>query len=184
MMSGAALILPDRFLQPEQLVRLIEAERPTFAGGVPTIWRGMLQHTRARGGDLSSLRLLPSGGSAVPRSLLEAYEKELGVPILQGWGMTETSPIGSLAYPPPDLPEQEAWRYRDTAGRLLCQIEYRLTDDGGVTLPCDGQAVGELEVGGPRVTGSYYKEEDPEKFRDAWLRTVTWARLIRSVTSI
>jgi fatty-acyl-CoA synthase len=170
-LAGASLIMPDRFLQPEPLVRLIEAERPTVAGAVPTIWNGLLQHVRANGGDLSSLRLVPCGGSAVPHSLQEAYEKELGVRILQAWGMTETSPLGSVAHPPAGVPEDEAWRYRDTAGRLMCQVEHRLVGEGGVMLPCDGEAVGEIEVRGPWVTGSYYKDDDPAKFRDGWLRT-------------
>ncbi|MBO0834095.1 MAG: long-chain fatty acid--CoA ligase [Actinobacteria bacterium] len=170
-LSGASLVMPDRFLQPEPLVRLIEAERPTIAGAVPTIWNALLQHVRAHGGDLSSLRVVPCGGSAVPHSLMENYEKELGVTILQAWGMTETSPIGSVAHPPAGLPEEAAWRYRDTAGRLLCQVEHRLVGDGGVVLPCDGEAVGEVEVRGPWVTGSYYKDDDPAKFHDGWLRT-------------
>jgi len=170
-LAGASLIMPDRFLQPEPLVRLIEAERPTVAGAVPTIWNGLLQHVRANGGDLSSLRLVPCGGSAVPHSLQEAYEKELGVKILQAWGMTETSPLGSVAHPPAGIPDDEAWRYRDTAGRLMCQVEHRLVGDGGVMLPCDGEAVGEIEVRGPWVTGAYYKDDDPAKFRDGWLRT-------------
>ena len=165
-LSGASLIMPDRFLQPEPLVRLIEAERPTIAGAVPTIWNGLLQHVRAHGGDLSSLRLVPCGGSAVPHSLQEAYEKELGVRILQAWGMTETSPLGSVAHPPANATEEEAWRYRDTQGRLMCQVEHRLVGEGGVELPCDGEAVGEIEVRGPSVTGSYYKDDDPAKFRD------------------
>jgi acyl-CoA synthetase (AMP-forming)/AMP-acid ligase II len=171
MLAGASLIMPDRFLQPEPLVRLIEAERPTVAGAVPTIWNGLLQHVRANGGDLSSLRLVPCGGSAVPHALQEAYEKELGVRILQAWGMTETSPLGSVAHPPAGLPEQEAWQYRDTAGRLMCQVEHRLIGDGGVELPEDGKAVGEIEVRGPWITGAYFKDDDPAKFRDGWLRT-------------
>jgi fatty-acyl-CoA synthase len=170
-LAGAALIMPDRFLQPEPLVRLIEAERPTIAGAVPTIWNGLLQHVRAKGGDLSSLRLVPCGGSAVPHSLQEAYEKELGVRILQAWGMTETSPLGSVAHPPANVTDEEAWRYRDTQGRLMCQVEHRLIGEGGVELPCDGEAVGEIEVRGPWITGSYYKDDDPAKFRDGWLRT-------------
>ncbi|MGO8959394.1 MAG: long-chain fatty acid--CoA ligase [Streptosporangiaceae bacterium] len=170
-MAGASLIMPDRFLQPEPLVRLIEAERPTIAGAVPTIWNGLLQHIRAHGGDMSSLRLVPCGGSAVPHSLQEAYEKELGVRILQAWGMTETSPLGSVAHPPAGLTDEEAWRYRNTAGRLMCQVEYRLIGEGGVELRCDGEAVGEIEVRGPWITGSYYKDDDPTKFRDGWLRT-------------
>jgi fatty-acyl-CoA synthase len=170
-LSGASLIMPDRFLQPEPLVRLIEAERPTVAGAVPTIWNSLLQHVRAHGGDISSLRLVPCGGSAVPHSLQEAYEKELGVRILQAWGMTETSPLGSVAHPPAGVSEAEAWRYRDSAGRLMCQVEYRLIGEAGTEVPCDGEAVGEIEVRGPWVTGAYYKDDDPAKFRDGWLRT-------------
>jgi fatty-acyl-CoA synthase len=170
-MSGADLVMPDRFLQPEPLARLIEAERPTLAGAVPTIWNGLLQHVRAHGGDLSSLRMVPCGGSAVPRSLMEAFEKELGVLIVQAWGMTETSPIGSVAHPPAGTPADDAWRYRDTQGRLVCAVEARLVGDHGVVLPHDGTAVGEVEVRGPWVTGAYYKDDDPAKFHDGWLRT-------------
>jgi acyl-CoA synthetase (AMP-forming)/AMP-acid ligase II len=170
-MAGADLIMPDRFLQPEPLVRLIESERPTLAGAVPTIWNMLLAHVRSHGGDLSSLRLVPCGGSAVPHALQEAYEKELGVRIVQAWGMTETSPLGSVAHPPAGTPEDEAWRYRDTAGRLVAAVEARLVGPDGTVLPNDGQAVGEVEVRGPWVTGAYYKDDDPGKFRDGWLRT-------------
>ncbi len=170
-MAGASLIMPDRFLQPEPLVKLIEAERPTVAGAVPTIWNGLLQHVRANGGDLSSLRLVPCGGSAVPHALQEAYEKELGVTILQAWGMTETSPLGSVAHAPVGVTGDDAWKYRDTQGRLICEVEARLVGDEGVLLPHDGEAVGEVEVRGPWITGAYYKDDDPAKFRDGWLRT-------------
>src|SRR5215470_13065653 len=170
-MTGAGLVMPDRYLQPEPLVRLIEAERPTVAGAVPTIWNALLQHVRANGGDLSSLRIVPCGGSAVPHTLMEAYEKELGVNILQAWGMTETSPLGSVAHPPAGVTGEDAWHYRDTQGRLICEVEARLVGDAGTALPHDGKAVGEVEVRGPWVTGSYYKDDDPAKFRDGWLRT-------------
>ena len=170
-MAGASLIMPDRFLQPEPLVELIEAERPTVAGAVPTIWNGLLQHVRANGGDLSSLRIVPCGGSAVPHALQEAYQKELGVTILQAWGMTETSPLGSVAHPPVGATGEDVWRFKDTQGRLICEVEARLVGDGGTILPHDGEAVGEVEVRGPWITGSYYKDDDPDKFRDGWLRT-------------
>jgi fatty-acyl-CoA synthase len=102
---------------------------------------------------------------------MEAFQKELGVTIMQAWGMTETSPLGSVARPPREANEEEAWRYRDTQGRLFCTVEGRLVGEGGVVLPHDGVAVGEVEVRGPWVTGSYYKDDDPAKFRDGWLRT-------------
>ncbi len=170
-MSGADLIMPDRFLQPAPLVALMEAERPTVAGAVPVIWAGLLAHLRESGGDVSSLRLVVCGGSAVPRALMEAFEKELGVQILQAWGMTETSPLGSVAHPPAGTSGEEAWAYRDTAGRLFCTVEARLVGDSAEVLPKDGTSVGEVQVRGPWVTGSYYRDADPAKFHDGWLRT-------------
>jgi fatty-acyl-CoA synthase len=102
---------------------------------------------------------------------MEAFQKELGVEILQAWGMTETSPLGSVARPPEGVSEEEAWHYRDTAGRLFCAVEGRLVGDGGTVLPNDGVAVGEVQVRGPWITGSYYKDDDPGKFDHGWLRT-------------
>jgi len=171
LLSGADLILPDQYLQPATLVRLIGAERVTLAGGVPTIWAGVLAHMRAEGGDLSSLRLVVCGGSAVPHALQASYESEFGVRILQAWGMTETSPLASVANPPPGVSEEEAWSYRDSQGRLFCAVEGRLGGDGGSILPSDGDVVGEIEVRGPWITGSYYRDDDAAKFHDGWLRT-------------
>jgi len=171
LLSGAALILPDRHMLPATLVRLIEDERVTFAGGVPTIWAGVLAYVRAEGGDLSSLRLVVAGGSAVPHAMQVRFESELGVRLLQAWGMTETSPLGSVANPPPGLTREEEWRYRDSQGRVFCAVEARLAGDGGALLPADGEAVGEIEVRGPWITGSYHKDDDLAKFHDGWLRT-------------
>jgi fatty-acyl-CoA synthase len=171
LLSGADLILPDQHLQPATVVRLIGEERVTVAGGVPTIWAGVLAHMRAEGGDLSSLRLVVCGGSAVPHALQERYSSELGVRILQAWGMTETSPLASVANPPPGVSEEDAWSYRDSQGRLFCAVEGRLGGDGGNILPSDGEAVGEIEVRGPWITGSYYKDDDAAKFHDGWLKT-------------
>jgi fatty-acyl-CoA synthase len=171
LLSGAALILPDQYLQPAALARLIGDERVTVAGGVPTIWAGVLTHIRSEGGDLSSLRLVIAGGSAVPHAMQVRYEEELGVRLLQAWGMTETSPLGSVAHAPVGATGEDAWRYRDTQGRLICEVEARLVGDAGTELPLDGEAVGEVEVRGPWITGAYYKDDDPAKFRDGWLRT-------------
>jgi acyl-CoA synthetase (AMP-forming)/AMP-acid ligase II len=171
LLAGADLVMPDRFLQPAPLARLIESERPTVAGAVPTIWNELLRFVRANGGDLSSLRMVPCGGSAVPHALMLAFEQELGVRIVHAWGMTETSPLASIAHPPPGTSGDEAWRYRDTQGRLLGAVEARLVGDSGAVLPTDGTAVGEIEVRGPWITGAYYRDEDPGRFDDGWLRT-------------
>jgi fatty-acyl-CoA synthase len=171
-MAGADLVMPDRFLQAEPLVRAIETEKPTMSGAVPTIWNDILQYLRANPGrDISSIQRIICGGSAVPRSLMEAFENEFGIRIVQAWGMTETSPLGSVARPPRGLSEEAAWDYRATAGRLAFGVEGRIVDDRGDVLPRDGKAVGELEVRGPWVAASYYEDDDPAKVDDGWLRT-------------
>jgi fatty-acyl-CoA synthase len=170
LMAGAPLLMPDRFLQSEPLVRLMETERPTVAGAVPSIWNDVLRYTREHGSDLTSLRMVPCGGSAVPESLMRSFD-ELGVRIVQAWGMTETSPLATIAHPPVGSAGEEAWRYRATQGRVLCGLEVRVVGDGDMLMPADGVAVGEVEIRGSWITGSYYKDEDPAKFHDGWLRT-------------
>ncbi|WP_409496759.1 fatty acid--CoA ligase [Amycolatopsis sp. cmx-11-12] len=172
LMAGASLILPDRFLQPEPLVRLVETERPTLSGAVPTVWSDVLAYLATEPGhDLSSLRMIACGGSAVPRVLMQTFEERHGVPIVQAWGMTETSPVAAIAHPPAGISGEGAWSYRCTAGRLLCGVDGRLVDASGHVLPNDGKAVGELQVQGPWITGAYYRDPDPGKFDDGWLRT-------------
>lgn len=176
LMSGASLIMPDRHLTAESLVRCIETQRPTIAAAVPTIWGEVLRHLRERGGDLSSIRQVLCGGSAVPLALIRAFADELGVRITQAWGMTETSPIGSVATPPVGARGERAWRYRSGAGRLVAGVEARVVGEGDVVLPCDGLSVGEIQVRGPWVTARYYEdaeagEENSARFHDGWLRT-------------
>ncbi len=171
-MSGADLIMPDRFLQAEPIVGLIETEKPTMSAAVPTIWNDILQFLRAHPDrDISSIRKILCGGSAVPRSLIQAFDEEHGITVIQGWGMTETSPLASTANPPAGTSGDTAWDYQAKAGRLMFGVDGRIVDDEGAVLERDGKAVGEIEVRGPWVTGSYYKEDDPAKFDDGWLRT-------------
>jgi len=165
---GADLLLPSRFAQAAPLARFIAEERATLAAGVPTVWFAVLALENP---DLSSLRALMIGGAAVPRALIEAYEQRLNVRVVQGWGLTETSPVAALSYPPKHEPAERAIEYRATAGRPLGGVEARIIDDEGKVLPCDGHATGEIEVRGPWVTAAYYKDPAPEKFRDGWLRT-------------
>ncbi len=167
---GADLLLPNRFAQAAPLARFIAAERATLAAGVPTVWFDVLGLDPASV-DLNSLRAILIGGAAVPRSLIEAYEQRFGLRIVQGWGLTETSPVAALSYPPKHEPAERAMDYRATAGRPLGGVEARVVDDEGKELPRDGHATGEIEVRGPWVTAAYYKEPASEKFRDGWLRT-------------
>jgi fatty-acyl-CoA synthase len=172
LMAGADLVMPDRFLDAASLVDLIETQRPTVAGAVPTIWNDVMHHLDNNPGhDISSLRLVACGGSAVPVSLMKAFEAQHNVKIQQAWGMTETSPIATLAWPPPGVDEDTHWALRGTQGRPLCGVEARIVDDEGNPLPNDGAAVGELEVRGPWITGSYHRNTDPSKFASGWLRT-------------
>ncbi|MBV9010849.1 MAG: fatty acid--CoA ligase [Pseudonocardiales bacterium] len=171
LLSGASLVMPDRFVQAESLVRLVEAQRPTLAAAVPTIWGEVLRYQRQRGGNLSSIRQVLCGGSAVPLALIKAFSEELGVQITQAWGMTETSPIGSVATPPVRAQGEELWRYRASAGRLVAGVEGRVVGEGDVVLPCDGTSVGEIQVRGPWVTARYYRDADTSRFHDGWLRT-------------
>ena len=171
LMSGADLVMPDRYMTPAAIVGLIENEKVTVGAGVPTIWQGVLAHLRAVGGDISSLRTLVCGGSALPESVMRAYADEFGLVMTHAWGMTETSPLGSIAHEPAGVTGEAVWEYRTSQGRLFCTIEGRLGGDNGEILPSDGEAVGEIEVRGPWVTGSYYRDSAPEKFHDGWLRT-------------
>jgi fatty-acyl-CoA synthase len=172
LMAGADLVLTDRFLDPKSVIDTIETQRPTVAGAVPTIWNDVMHCLESSPGhDISSLRLVSCGGSAVPVSLMRAFEEKFDVQIRQLWGMTETSPVATMAWPPPGVSEEEHWALRSTQGRPMCGVEVRIVDDAGEPLPNDGKAVGELEVRGPWITGSYYLNRDESKFDSGWLRT-------------
>jgi len=172
-MTGAALHLPDRYMSAEQICDFIQVERSTVASAVPTIWQSIVQHGRSTPIDISSLRLGSSGGAAAPRSLLDDLDREYGLELLQGWGMTETSPVGGVSRAPagvsPDREEQLNWRTK--SARITAGVEARVMDDEGNELPWDGMSVGEIEVRGPWVTGAYHLDPAPEKFHDGWLRT-------------
>ncbi|MEV0698877.1 long-chain fatty acid--CoA ligase [Saccharopolyspora sp. NPDC050389] len=170
-MVGASMIMPDRFLQPEPLLKMIAAERPTMAAAVPTIWQGVLQHLDADPHDVSSLREVVVGGAACPPSLMKAFDEKYDISVLHAWGMTETSPLGSVARPPVGVNGEQSWTYRASQGRLPAGVQGRLVGDDGAVLPWDGESVGELEVRGPWIAGAYYGDDDPEKFHDGWLRT-------------
>src|SRR5262245_17915190 len=172
LMSGATLIMPDRFLQAAPLAAMIESERPTLAGAVPTIWTDLLAYIDQHPTDISSLKEAVVGGSACPPSLMQAFHKR-GVEIIHAWGMTEMSPLGSVSRPPAGVSEDEAWAYRYTQGRVPAAVAARIVGPSGDVMPNDNESVGELEVRGPWITSTYIGDDtpDPEKFRDGWLRT-------------
>jgi fatty-acyl-CoA synthase len=172
-MSGAALLLPDRFLQPAPLAQMISQERPTMGGAVPTIWTDLLAHLDAHPTDVSSLTEVVVGGAPCPPALMHAFAERHGIQIVHSWGMTEMSPLGSVSRPPAGLTADEEWAYRYTQGRVPAGVQARIVGPDGEVQPRDGKAVGELEVRGAWVTARYLgeAEPDPEKFRDGWLRT-------------
>ncbi|RDI61286.1 long-chain fatty acid--CoA ligase [Nocardia pseudobrasiliensis] len=175
MMAGSNLLMPDRFLQPGPLLQLMGEVKPSFAAAVPTIWGGVLAGLDAQPQDISHLRTVVVGGSAVPPSMMRAFQEKHGVRLLHAWGMTETSPLGSVAHAPKGVTGEEEWAYRYTQGRFPAPVQARLVADDGSVVPNDGEALGEVEVRGPWITASYYSPEgesvDPDKFHDGWLRT-------------
>jgi fatty-acyl-CoA synthase len=169
-LCGADFLMPDRYLQAEHICRMIAAERPTISGAVPTIWNDVLRYVDANGTDVSSLRCVLCGGSAVPRSMQEGFLQRHSVRVIQGWGMTETSPLAAVSNVPRGANPGQELDWLNKSGRIVPGVEMRLMD-GDKELPWDGESVGEIEVRGPWVTSSYYLDPAPEKFHDGWLRT-------------
>ncbi len=174
-MTGFNLVFPGRFMTPDDLADLIEAERVTYVGGVPTIVGGIYQALKQRPRDVSSVRMMTVGGSALSRALLEGFERDFGVTVIQGWGMTELSPVGTISSLKRDMASwsrEDQVKVRLKQGLPLPCVETRIVADDGTELPWDGEATGELQVRGPWVFGAYYKEpRSAESFDDGWFRT-------------
>ncbi|HEX9231122.1 MAG TPA: long-chain fatty acid--CoA ligase, partial [Jatrophihabitantaceae bacterium] len=174
-LSGASLVMPGPDLSPQAIVSLLESEKVTIAAGVPTIWMAMVPLLDGR--DLSSLRTIICGGSAVPRALSEAWRAKIGLPITQAWGMTELSPLGSVCFlrsEYDELTEDEKADIRATAGVAAPGVEVRIVDpDTRAPLPWDDKSAGELECRGPWIAKQYYRTDEPgEQYTpDGWLRT-------------
>jgi fatty-acyl-CoA synthase len=179
--AGADLVMPGPDLSGKALADLIVDERVTVAAGVPTIWMQVLPELKGR--DTSSLRAIPCGGSAVPRSLSEGYRKQIGLPILHAWGMTETSPVAAVCRLDADesaLDDDVQADLRTTVGRILFGVECRVVEpDSTVSVPRDATSSGELQCRGPWIAASYYHDpKGADSFTaDGWLRTgdvATW----------
>jgi fatty-acyl-CoA synthase len=170
--AGVELIMPQMFLQGAPIIKMVRELRPTVSLGVPTIWNDVLRVAEETPEtDLSSLRAILAGGAAVPRFMIETFRDVYGIDMIQGWGMTETSPLAAVSIPPAGTPKEMEIEYRVKAGRVVAGVELRVTADDGTVLPRDGKTVGEFEIRGPWITASYFGVDDPEKFRDGWLRT-------------
>jgi fatty-acyl-CoA synthase len=174
-MMGAKQVLPGRFLDPLSIARLMSEEHVSVAGGVPTIWIGLLSLLDKESFDFSALRIIICGGSAVPQSLIENLAAR-GLNLVQAWGMTETSPLASLCKlrsSQLEWPAQEQFRVRARQGTVLPGVEFRVVDiESGQQVPWDNQTFGELQVRGPWVARAYYNDsESSAKFAEGWLRT-------------
>ena len=183
-MLGCKQVMPHRFMEPEKLVTLMAEEEVTLSAGVPTIWQGVKSVIEANPDrfDLSSLSRLTCGGSAPPVSLMKWYADELGVEMIQGWGMTETNPLGTLSRrvakrSHTDLTEEQQFENIAKAGLLMPGLEIEITDENWNPLPHDGEAVGELLIRGPWICSEYYNDPQPEKFHDGWLVTGDVAKI-------
>src|SRR5437867_4619383 len=174
-MAGATHGLPGSNMQARNLAQLIQDDRGTLAAGVPTIWMGLLALLEKEPYNVSSLRLCPCGGSAVPRSMIETFKKKFGVTICQAWGMTEMTPLGTvsrLRSSMKDWPEDEQYKVLALQGSPVPGVEIRAVDSAGKEVPWDGESLGELQVRGPWIIRSYYNDpRSADSFMDGWFRT-------------
>src|SRR5690625_2190116 len=176
-MVGAKIVFPGPNLDGASLEALMNGEGVTDAWGVPTVWLGLLTHMRESGARFETLNRVLIGGSAAPRSIMTEFKERHGVEALQGWGMTEMSPVGTVSLIRPkhaDLDEEQKLDIKVKQGRALYGVEMKIVDDQGARLPHDGKAFGELLVRGPAIISSYY--ENPEANANAfddegWFRT-------------
>jgi 3-(methylthio)propionyl---CoA ligase len=174
-LTGATLVLPGRHLDGPNLTRLLNQERVTMSCGVPTVWLGLLQHTRTSGEKLTTVKRIMTGGSAAPPLLIEAFRDELGVTVEHGWGMTELSPVGTYnAAKPPQtgLTGQAAVQHMLKQGRVLSGIDMKIVDGSGRELPWDGKQFGDLMVRGPWVCSAYFGDAPGSACdADGWFAT-------------
>jgi fatty-acyl-CoA synthase len=177
-MLGCKQVMPFKYMDPARLLQLMADEGVTVSAGVPTIWQGVKSVYEANPGkyDLSSLSRLTCGGSAPPPSLIRWYWDTLGVEMIQGWGMTETSPLVTLSRrcskrSQRELSEDERFANVAKAGQVMPGVEVEIFDENFNPVPHDGETVGEILVRGPWICSEYYNNPQPEKFHDGWLIT-------------
>ena len=158
-MVGAKLVLPGQRMDGASIHELMEIERVTYASGVPTVWQMLLKHLRDSGGRLSTLERVTVGGSALPESIVREFRDTHGVDVVQGWGMTETSPLATVSKPNPEvaaLPRLQQDAYKLKQGRLLAGLKVKLIDDFGERVAHDGRTPGRLMIQGPTIARGYY----------------------------
>jgi fatty-acyl-CoA synthase len=183
-MAGAKIVFPGSGVIGQPLAELLEAERVTSASGVPTIWTLLYQHLKEKRYDLSRLHTLMVGGSAASRTLVENYGREFGIKVVHAWGMTETSPLGTISRlkaAMEEWPEESQIEVQLKQGLPVAGVELKVLGDQGEDLPWDGTQVGELAVRGPWVASSYYNNPQANAAftADGWFRTGDMASIDR-----
>lgn len=169
--NGSDLVMTDKYLQPEHLSRLIAEVGVTAVAAVPTVWTGVSSYGTEHNTDFRSVRLAVSGGSPLSAALVRSFYDDHGVRLTQGWGMTETSPLLTFSRPAAGTPEADIAYWSSLTGRIVPGVQARIVDDAGHELPQDGSAIGEIELRGATITGSYFRADAADKFHDGWLRT-------------
>ena len=173
-MTGTKLVFPGARLDGEAVYELLNDEKVTITAGVPTVWLMLLTYMREHGKTLDHLNSILIGGSAAPRSMIQAFEQEFDVEVRHGWGMTEMSPVGAINTLTPamqELPEEEQLDIQSKQGRPPFGVEMKITDDAGNALPHDGVAYGALKVKGPFICSGYLGLETSEAHADGWFDT-------------
>jgi fatty-acyl-CoA synthase len=175
-MTGATQIFAGPNVQPKDICEIVQAEKVTFVGAVPTVWIAIKELVEKEGYDISSIRCIPIGGSAAPRSLIEVFDKKFGATMMHAWGMTEMSPIGTLARLKSYMrawSEDDQYAVRAKQGYPVAGVDLRIVDDAGVEQPWDGTSMGEIQVRGPWVLEAYYDNpQAADRFTDdGWFRT-------------
>jgi len=173
-MTGAKLVFPGPAMDGKSIFELIEAEKVTFAAGVPTVWQMMLGHMQAGGLRFSTLKRTVIGGSACPPAMITAFNDTYGVEVLHAWGMTEMSPLGTvctLKNKHLELEPQDKMRVRLKQGRGIFGVDMKIVDPEGQELPWDGKAFGDLLVRGPWIISAYFKGEGGSPLVDGWFPT-------------
>jgi fatty-acyl-CoA synthase len=176
-MNGSTQIFGGPNPQPRDIIEIVHNERVTLVGAVPTVWvaiQAILE--KEPQWDISSIRCIPIGGSAAPKTLIQDFDKKYGAYMLHAWGMTEMTPLGTVCRPrsyTDDLPEEERYNIRAKQGAIVAGVDMRIVDDTGKIQPWDGKSVGEIQVRGPWITSGYYNNPAGavQFTEDGWFRT-------------
>ncbi|MBX3638315.1 MAG: long-chain-fatty-acid--CoA ligase [Rubrivivax sp.] len=178
--AGAKFVLPGAKLDGASVFELMEAERVTFAAGVPTVWQGLLQHLEREGARPTTLKRIVSGGAAMPEALMRIYQERYGIEVRHAWGMTEMSPLGtvcSFKAQHAALSQDERYAVMSKQGRAIYGVDMKVVDPQGAEIPFGSESSGDLHVRGPWILARYFKDEGGDPLVDGWFPTGDVAKI-------